>query len=283
MIRLAIRCRPELAEQALAELVELAPSGVEERSGEGWVEYAVYGPPGEIPELPHLKAAVGDALLDLYTEQVEDDWAERWREFHKPVITSDRRLRVRPPWIEAAAGPGGVDGVEIEIVIEPGRAFGTGAHATTRLCLDLLCELAGAGLKARVADLGTGSGVLAIAAARLKIGPVFGCDNDPAAVAIARQNALANRVEVEFARLDLRSARPPEADLWVANLTAPILRPLAAWLDRDDPTAPAPSRLILSGVLQREAESVGAVYRAAGYRLQTIRSDGEWAALAMVR
>ena len=100
MIRLAVRCRPELAERVLAELVELAPNGVEEASGEGWVEYAVYGPPGEVPTLGELEAAAGDARVDISTTEIPDDWADRWRDFHR-AVTVGGRLTVHPSWHEA--------------------------------------------------------------------------------------------------------------------------------------------------------------------------------------
>ena len=110
MIRLALRVRREDAELALAELLELAPSGVEESEVDGLVEYAVYGPPGELPALPDLRAAAGGALVEIVTEEVPDDWHERWRAFHRPVLVSGPHgaLRVRPPWeAPSDAGPRG--------------------------------------------------------------------------------------------------------------------------------------------------------------------------------
>ena len=140
MIRLAVRCRPELAERVLAELVELVPGGVEEDRGESYVEYAIYGPPGELPALPDLEAAAGDGLVEIETTEIPDDWADRWRDFHEPVVVGGGRLVVRPSW---EAGSGGA--AEVDIVVDPGQAFGTGAHATTRGCLELLLELADSG------------------------------------------------------------------------------------------------------------------------------------------
>ena len=98
MIRLAIRVTRADAELVLAELLELAPSGVEEVSVSAEiVEYAVYGPPGELPALPDVRAAAGGALVEVSTSEIADDWAERWREFHRPLVLGDR-LTVRPPW-----------------------------------------------------------------------------------------------------------------------------------------------------------------------------------------
>ena len=135
MLRLAVRVHRRDSELVLAELLELAPNGVEEVDVNAEiVEFAVYGAPGEIPELPALRAAARGALVEVTSTEIADDWAERWREFHRPLILGDR-LSVRPPWEPPAA-------TGLDIVIDPGRAFGTGAHPTTRLCLELLLELA---------------------------------------------------------------------------------------------------------------------------------------------
>ena len=114
-----------------------------------------------------------------------DDWDQRWRSFHKPLVLGDR-LSVRPPWEAPPAS------AAIDLVIDPGQAFGTGAHATTRLCLELMLELAGTDRageppqRGPFLDLGCGSGVLAIAAARLGFSPVLAVDFDPVAVEAAR-------------------------------------------------------------------------------------------------
>ena len=121
----------------------------------------------------------------------------------------------------------------MDVVIDPGQAFGTGAHATTALCLELLLELADAGeARGPLADLGTGSGVLAIAAAKLGWAPVLGCDSEAAAIEAAAANARANAVEVELERVNLREQAPPTAPTMAANLTAPLLRDVAGRLDR---------------------------------------------------
>ena len=103
MIRLAVRCRPDQAELILAELVELVPGGVEEERGADYVEYAIYGPPGELPDLPDLRAAAGAGLVEIETTEIPDDWADRWRDFHEPVVVGGGRLVVRPSW-EGDAG-----------------------------------------------------------------------------------------------------------------------------------------------------------------------------------
>jgi ribosomal protein L11 methyltransferase len=166
VIRLAISVARADAEIALAELLELVPAGVEEVDHGDTIEYAVYGAAGELPALPALRAAAGAALVDVTTTEISDDWSSRWRTFHRPV-TIGGRLHVRPPWT-AAPDPGA--GL-LDIAIEPAQAFGTGAHDTTRLCLELLLLL-GTPTGALI-DLGCGSGVLAIAACKLGWDPVL--------------------------------------------------------------------------------------------------------------
>lgn len=263
MIRLAVRVRREQAELVLAELLELAPGGVEEVDLGPTVEYAVYGPPGEVPALPELRAAAGGALVEVATSEIADDWAERWREFHRP-ITVGGTLTVRAPWHDPAATP-------LEIVIDPGRAFGTGSHATTWLCLELLLSVPAAG---PFLDLGSGSGVLAIAAARLGYGPVLALDNDPAAVEATRANAAANGVEIQVRRFDLRTDPLPPTPTVAANLLTPLLLQWAASLSH------APSRVIASGILAREADQVSSAF---ALRERARLMDGDWAALLLER
>ncbi len=292
MIRLAVRVPAEQAELVLAELLELSPAGVEEVQGEpgspaaGTVEYAVYGAPGELPSLPDLRAAAGETLIDVSTSEVADDWGERWRHFHKPVVISAPpprgagaltvpSLRVRPPWEPAAEEL--AEGPVQEIVIDPGQAFGTGAHASTRLCLELLLELAGCDpRRGALLDLGTGSGVLAIAAHRLAFAPVIALDNERESVLAARENAAANGATVDVLHLDLRTQPPP----WPAPVVvlANLLRPLL--LDLAERLPAAPRHLLAAGLLVGEADELaGAFARTLGLRERERRERGEWAAL----
>ncbi len=279
MIRLAIRVRREQAELVLAELLELAPSGVEEAEvGADLVEYAVYGAPGELPALGDLEAAAGGALVRVTSTEVADDWAERWREFHRPLVLGDR-LTVRPPWEPPGSN-------SIELVIDPGQAFGTGAHATTRLCLELILDLADAGVpeapraagEAAFLDLGCGSGVLAIAAVRLGWAPVLALDYDPASVTATRGNAAVNGVAVEVRRHDLRAEPTPPARTVAANLLGPLLTQWAAQLARG---SGPPERIIAGGLLVTEADRVAGAFAAIGYAATERRERGEWAALLL--
>lgn len=260
MIRLALRVRREDADVALAELLALVPGGVEEVDLGDRVEYAVYGAPGELPELPDLEAAAGDALVEIATTEVADDWADRWRAFHRPVEIGP--LRVRPPWAEAREG---------DVVIDPGQAFGTGGHETTRLCLELLLDLEPRG---SFVDLGCGSGVLAIAAARLGWSPVLALDFDALAVEATAENARVNGVDVEVRRFDLRHEAVPAAGTIAANL----LRPLLLELARGGVEA---RTLIASGLLREEADEVAAAFAAHDLVERRRTSLGDWSALRL--
>jgi ribosomal protein L11 methyltransferase len=290
MLRLAVRVRRDDAELVLAELLELAPSGVEEVDVDAQtVEYAVYGPPGELPELPDLQAAAGDALVEVSTTTVADDWAERWREFHRPLVLGDR-LSVRPPWEPRQQ-------TALDLVIDPGRAFGTGAHATTRLCLELLLDLPlpGAGGVAGVAggskssgpaeapagdpaviDLGCGSGVLAIAAAKLGWGKVLALDYDQLAVDATLENAAVNGAAelIEVRRFNLVVEPVPPAPLVLANLLRPLL---LSWSSAMVGTAHG--QIVASGLLIDEADVISRSFHEHGYRECTRLTGGEWAAL----
>jgi len=298
VIRLAVRVSREQAEVVLAELLELAPSGVEEVQGEGaTVEYAVYGAPGELPALPDLHALAGDALVEIITSEIPDDWHERWRQFHRPVLieaapalapVGDRRapiasLYVRPPW-EAARAPSR-DGRAIhEIVIDPGQAFGTGAHASTRLCLELLLALvASEPPEGALLDVGTGSGVLAIAAAQLGLRPVLALDNEQESVDAARENAAVNEAHIEARSFDLRTQELPWPDcahaspgstVVLANLLRPLLIELATRMSH------TPVHLVAGGLLTEEVDEVVGVFASRlGLRERERRARGEWAAV----
>ncbi len=286
MIRLAVRVHRAQAEIVLAELLELAPGGVEESQlGGEIIEYAVYGAPGELPTLPDLKAAAGPALVEISTSETADDWQERWRWFHRPILVEpptqarDSRstgltpaLYVRPPWEDSGAGEG-----VAEIVIDPGQAFGTGAHATTRLCLELVLEMASLGLASGpLVDVGTGSGVLAIAAARLGFEPVLALDHEAQSVEAARVNAAVNEVDIAVERFDLRSERLPSlaGAVMLANLLLPLLLELSRTM-----TEP-PRQLVASGLLREQADEVAEAF-ASRFQMRERRRlhSGEWAAL----
>jgi ribosomal protein L11 methyltransferase len=289
VIRLAIRVPRAYAEMVLAELLDLAPSGLEERElPDGLTEYAIYGARGELPALPQLRATIGDALVEVSTRELPDDWAERWKRFHRGVV-------IEPPGSGGGTSPPGVPGVRVpalhvrapwvpgigradalEIVIDPGQAFGTGSHATTTLCLELLLELAAEGVRGPVLDLGTGTGVLAIAASLLGFAPVQALDVEQASVDAALANAGRNHAEIAVRRVDVR--RPiapwPTAPLVLANLVRPLLIELARALPAE------PTHLVAGGLLGPEVDEVVAAF-AARFRLQERKrcQRAEWAAV----
>ena len=292
MIRLAVRCAPEQAEVVLAELMVLAPNGVEEEQGPGYVEYAIYGGEGELPELGEIEAAAGEGLVEVVSTEVPDDWADRWQDFHRPILVGDR-LWLRPSWEEAREGT-------IDVVVDPGRAFGTGAHPTTRLCLELLLELAAEGeAEGALTDLGTGSGLLAIAAAKLGWSPVSGYDHEQPSIEAATTNAAANHVDLTLELRNLRESLPPLAPTTVANLTASVLRDVARQLtdgsgdrgraQRSLPAvapagpSPIPRTVVCSGLLPVELDEIAGAFVGAGLVEAARRLDGDWAALLLRR
>jgi ribosomal protein L11 methyltransferase len=270
LIRLAIRCSPELADLVLAELTVLAPNGAEEERGPGYVEYAIYGGEGELPELGELDAVVGEGRIEVSATEIPDDWADRWRDFHKPLLVGGR-LWLRPSW----EGP---RESTLDVVVDPGQAFGTGAHPTTRLCLELLLELEAAGeARGPLTDLGTGSGVLAITAAKLGWGPVHAYDHEPPALEAAAGNAAAHGGEVSLERVNLRERLPELAPTVVANMTSPILKAVAGQLERP------PATFLCSGLLPSELDEAAGFFAETGLGEADRRRDGDWAALLLRR
>jgi ribosomal protein L11 methyltransferase len=187
---------------------------------------------------------------------VPPGWEDGWRRFHRPVRIGP--LWIGPPWETPAAGT-------VAVVIDPGQAFGTGAHATTRLCLELLLELEPAGL----VDVGCGSGVVAVAAAKLGFQPVIAVDDDEAAVEAALANAAANDVDVEVRFADALAAPLPDVEAAVANIARGPVEGIAARFE---------GRLLLaSGYLEDERPSVG------GWTAVERRTAEAWAADLFVR
>ncbi|MBE2316283.1 50S ribosomal protein L11 methyltransferase [Solirubrobacter sp. CPCC 204708] len=261
MIRLAVRVRREHAEVVLLDLMAFAPGGLEEIEDGDFVEYVLYGAPGELPEIGDVRAAAGDAVVDVSTSEVPD---VDWHSFHVPIDVGP--IRVRPPWHEPRDGA-------LDVVIEPGQGFGTGSHATTRLTLELLTELEPEGA---LADWGCGSGILAIAAAKLGWSPVLACDIEPESVAEAIESARVNEVELEVTRCDVRAGGPP-APTVLANLVRPLLLQVAQNLST------VPDRLIVSGLELDEVDEVLAAFARHGLTQRARREGGGWAAIELVR
>jgi ribosomal protein L11 methyltransferase len=189
-------------------MLELFPEGfVEERRGDS-VELAAFT---DATGVDRLRVRFGR----VETEPVAPGWEDEWKRFHRPVRVGS--LWIGPPWEDAPAG------VE-SVVIDPGRAFGTGAHPTTRLCVELLSKLE----RGSLLDIGSGSGVLAIAAAKLGFAPVVAIDADEAAVQAATRNAAANSVEIDVSLLDVTTDELPSTEIAVANIDLPTLGRISA-------------------------------------------------------
>jgi ribosomal protein L11 methyltransferase len=189
----------ERAEEARAQWLELFPAGFEEVDRGEEIELAAYTdddpPPG------------------ARVEEVEDGWEDRWRDFHRPVRVGP--FWIGPPWEEPP-------GDAVPVVIDPGQAFGTGAHPTTQLCVRLVSELAPASL----VDVGCGSGVISIAAAMLGFAPVIALDADPAAVEATLRNADVNGVPLDVRELDATTDPLPPSAIVVANVSLPVVEAL---------------------------------------------------------
>lgn len=213
---------------------------------------------------------LSDVAADaVHLVELGDDWQSAWQQAWQ-AMPIGARLWVRPSFREAA--PAG----RIDIVLDPGMAFGTGTHATTRLCLEGIERICTDTLPASMLDMGAGSGLLAIAAAKLGVSWVVAVDNDPECIMACRRNAAINDVHIE-AKL---AERPPAAtfDLAVANILARPLIDMAPQL-----AACAGKQLILSGLLQEQIGEVCRAYEACGLVPASVETMDEWAAIILTR
>lgn len=234
LVRVSFSVPLERAEAALAVVLELAPGGFEEEQADETTIFRLYVDADRA-------GAICAAFDAARVEPVAPGWEDAWRSFHRPVRAGG--VWIGPPW-----EPSPVD--EPVVVIDPGRAFGTGAHPTTRLCVELLARAS----RGPLLDVGCGSGVLSIVAARLGYGPLLAIDDDPVAVEATRANAAANGVELEAVVLDATMGPLPPAHLAVANIllgavesVLPLLRARFAitsgYLAGEQPVAPGWRRL----------------------------------------
>jgi ribosomal protein L11 methyltransferase len=224
----------------LARFLELHPEGFEE----GDQELAVYTDRAGEQRLRRVFA-------DVSAVPVEPGWEERWREFHRPFWLGP--LWIGPPWEQPPPDA-------TAVVIDPGRAFGTGSHPTTRLCLAFLLELEPTSL----VDVGCGSGVLSVAAAKLGFDPVVAVDREPAAVEAARRNARTNGVAIDVRLADALVEELPATEIAVANVDLAAVELL--------PSRLRAVRLVTAGYFHSRRPAM------AGYLHRERRVDGGWAA-----
>ena len=302
-----------LAEEAGALLMDVLGSfeeAPEEEGGpEGRVTLVFYPPADGASTLEDVlsllpAAFAGSGAVEVETGTVPRDWVEGWRAHFRPILIG--RVRIRPPWEpplaardpapETAApvpGPPPTDHPLVDVVINPGLGFGTGLHPTTRGTLLLLQEgtRAAAGFaegsragRGRLVDVGTGSGILAIAAAKLGWAPVVALDNDPVALISARENVAANGVqsEVEVHEADVDGAREGwfHGATVLANMT---LEPVSLLLRRLAGAAARPRRLVVSGILAgSQEEQVVLAARGSGFTPGLRLYEDEWVSLELL-
>lgn len=238
--------------------------------------------PADAPRAAEAIRSAGEIIgLDLSPdigEIPDEDWKLTYRKHFKTEIVSPR-LAVVPEWETQSFSP--APGQKV-LVLDPGMAFGTGQHATTRACLEFIDELAVLDPDRSFLDVGCGSGILAIAAKLEGFSHVAGFDIDPEAVRNANENAAKNNISVEFVRGDLcnKSTLPDvrktgdfSFDVVAANVLGPILVRYAAEISAL--VAPGGS-LILSGILTEVYPEVKAAYEAQGFKETSLRRIGEW-------
>jgi ribosomal protein L11 methyltransferase len=265
----------EAVEYALMEAGALGTESVDESDELTHVLAYFYSP----PDRARVRETLFDAL-SLYSlptssvgemkfkELADRDWLGEWKKNWQPVAVG-RRFIIAPPWSEVAEAPD-----RIIIRIEPGMAFGTGTHETTRLCLAAIEKYFD---RESFLDVGTGTGILAIAAARLSpTARIEACDTDADAIVIARENARLNQVaeRIDFSVGTVDETATASADLVCANLTADVIVPLLPHL-----IAATCGRLILSGILQEQMPMLETALRALGINEFEIETDGEWVAI----
>jgi ribosomal protein L11 methyltransferase len=276
-LALRVAVPPELGDAVADLLVESgAPAVIREETRDGLVIEA-HAPEEEHPRLRDALRAYLSGLEGAGSETTCEttplpaiDWEATFRLHHRPIRIG-RRLLVAPPWDVPES-----DGREV-LVIEPGQAFGTGQHATTRGCLEEIEDAVASGVE-RALDVGTGSGILAAALVRLGVPRVVAVDCDPAVLPIARVNLARNGAARVGLLVGTADACRGRFDLVVANLLADAIVVGAASLAA---RTAAGGRLVLSGLLESQVARVAAAF--AGWRVAAIRAEDEWRTVRLVR
>jgi ribosomal protein L11 methyltransferase len=265
MRELTLRVPGDETEAVLDRILPAIPGGLHLREDGAVVELSILDVPGT-PAEDELRALAGPLLVDLRTAEASDDWRERRLARYEPLVVAERFL-LRPDW-----APPSDDRNLIEVVLEQGPAFGTGLHPTTQACLATMAEVEAGG---SFADIGCGSGVLSIAAAKLGWSPVVAIDVDPNSIRIAGGNADRNGVAIEVRRVDVASEPPPGAETVVANVPPAVQLALAERLEA------TPSLLIASGFKPDEIPAVASAWEPRGLSVADEVRANEWSVLVM--
>lgn len=233
------------------------------------LENALFALRNALDETPELTAFDRDVTVRRIAEE---DWADAWKQYFKPQRIGNR-IVVKPTWETFDAESG-----DLVLQIDPGMAFGTGLHATTRLCLRALEEMVKPGMT--VADVGTGSGILAVGAALLGATRIEATDNDTLAVRVAQENVRVNNVESVVTAEELSVPPPGAFDIVVANILADVILGMKAELFAA--TRPG-GVLIASGIIDARADDVRRGLQSAGFLSPKTHNEGEWVALVTRR
>jgi ribosomal protein L11 methyltransferase len=268
MREVIVRFPARALEDVLDRVLPIVPDGVREAPApRGQIELRMAGP--HLPPLRDIARAVRPTPFQISERAVPDDWRERrLNEYQADPIGG--RLVVRPPW--APAPPEGM----IDIVLAEGGAFGAGTHPTTRRCLELMLAMTPVG---SFADLGCGSGVLAILAGLLGFSPLIAVDVQPGSVEATRLNAARAGVEIEAAVADLSAEPAPSAVSFVANVP-PVIHGRIARSWRDDP---GPRRGLVSGFGPAHADAVAQAYAGCGFAEHERHVQHGWVVAEMSR
>ena len=266
------------------DLSEFNPDEGEKPSGESDLIVRTYVPVNEKIDAIRSKIQVAVKLIN-YLHPIDEliekilekkDWESKWKEYFHPIKVG-KNIKIIPTWVEEQSSKD-----DIVIFLDPGMAFGTGHHPTTRMCIEILEEIILG--NERVLDVGCGSGILSIAAVKLGVSEVVGFEVESDAVKVAKENCVINQVS-EYVSVYERKISSSEVisslfDIVVANISAKIIIELANLFSD---LIPVKGRLILSGILNESASEVEIKLNSHGIFVDRIYSDGDWVAILATR
>lgn len=276
-LKVEVTVSPEASEALSEAMLLISPSGVQVSEVDALTILTIYAP--DTQSVEDIKSTIRITLdkivaqglkiepaLISVTPVTDEDWVETYRKFFKPIKVG--RLLILPSWEDVEIKPG-----DIAIRLDPGLAFGTGNHPTTEGCLTFLEKYVYHG--DIVFDLGTGSGILAIAAAKLGAARVAAIDNDKEAIEVAQENAALNGVSerIAFKVSDFIDLKPLEVDILVANLTAPVIIELLPYIKHK---LIGLRLFIASGIMDWQKDRVLEALEDNGFKFEEVLEEGEW-------